>query len=385
MAKKFFVRSKVVKGVRWHIDYTVYNLENGSETRHRRDFSLNTIFDLKVRSEVARILCLHLEEFLLDSPAKRIAKTQHSETVLHAVEVALAQKLKLPRENSHRTYKSVTKAFKLWLEKEGLSKLPIKSFTRKYALAYWDLLTDGKKYAGTTLQNIKIHLAALWSEMINRELAEANPWSGIKPPPANEKMRRPFTQEERKAVAIEAEKTDYWLFRAILLQFYCYIRPVEITRLRFRDFDLEKGTVVVQAGNAKKWQKRTATIPEAVLHYFKDGRFDQYPGNYLVLSKFDRGKNNFMVAPGMVPIDHDRMYRRHRKLLLRLVKKGKLKDITGLTWYSWKDTGISLHTRKTSPVATKDQAGHKDLSITSLYYHPEEINPEYRKLPNDLF
>lgn len=40
--------------------------------------------------------------------------------------------------------------------------------------------------------------------------------------------------------------------------------------------------------------------------------------------------------------------------------------------------------RKTSPLATKDQAGHADLSITSVYYHPDPVNPEYRNLENDL-
>jgi len=70
---------------------------------------------------------------------------------------------------------------------------------------------------------------------------------------------------------------------------------------------------------------------------------------------------------------------------VRLKKRGQLKDITGLHWYSWKDTGISLHTRNTSPVATKDQAGHTDLSTTSLYYTPAEVNAEYRDLKNDLF
>ena len=85
-----------------------------------------------------------------------------------------------------------------------------------------------------------------------------------------------------------------------------------------------------------------------------------------------------------MPVDDDRMYRRHRKLLEKLENAGKLTSIEGLCWYSWKDTGISKHTRKTSPVATKDQVGHTNLAVTSLYYHPEEINQEYRELANDL-
>ena len=40
--------------------------------------------------------------------------------------------------------------------------------------------------------------------------------------------------------------------------------------------------------------------------------------------------------------------------------------------------------QRTSPVATKDQAGHTNLSVTSLYYHPEEINQEYQNLSHDL-
>jgi len=59
-------------------------------------------------------------------------------------------------------------------------------------------------------------------------------------------------------------------------------------------------------------------------------------------------------------------------------------DIEGLTWYSWKDTGISMHARKTGPMATKDQAGHRNLAMTSIYYHAAETNPEYMILDNDL-
>lgn len=384
MAKKIFVRARVIKGVRWCIDYTVFDRENGTETRHRHNFSLNSIPSIEVRSEVARILCEHLEAFVCAAPEKAIAKTAPPVTLRQAVTMALGEKFKLPRKNSHRSYKSVSKALLSWCDAQHLSNEPVKHFTKKNARSYWDYLTDRRQYRNVTLQNIRIHLGALWAEMISREVVDVNPWPAIKVGPAEEKHRRPFTDVERITVATEAEKTDYWLFRAILLQFYCYIRPVEITRLKFKDFDLGRGIVVVQSGNAKKWKKRVATIPASVLHYFRDGRFDKYPANFYVLGKFDRGKQNYMVEPCTVPVDDDRMYRRHRKLLEKLENAGKLTSIEGLCWYSWKDTGISKHTRKTSPVATKDQAGHTNLAVTSLYYHPEEINQEYRELANDL-
>lgn len=92
------------------------------------------------------------------------------------------------------------------------------------------------------------------------------------------------------------------------------------------------------------------------------------------------------MQPAALPIDEERPYKRHARVLIRLKNDGRLTgDISGLTWYSWKDTGISMHTRRTSPVATKDQAGHTDLSVTSLYYHVEETNREYQALENDLY
>ena len=72
-------------------------------------------------------------------------------------------------------------------------------------------------------------------------------------------------------------------------------------------------------------------------------------------------------------------------MMKRLHEEGKLQgDLTGLCWYSWKDTGMSLHARKTGPLPTKDQAGHRSLAMTSIYYHADEANPEYRNLEDDL-
>ncbi len=79
------------------------------------------------------------------------------------------------------------------------------------------------------------------------------------------------------------------------------------------------------------------------------------------------------------------MYRRHDRYLQRLKEEGQLKNTDGLTWYSWKDTGISLHARRTTALSTRDQAGHKDFDITLVYYESEQVNAEYKALPNDLF
>jgi len=384
MAKKTFVsRARLVKGARWYIDYVRFDTETGIETRHRQEFDLNDIEDLRIREEVGERLAKYLQQFIYDKkkiPADAPARL----TVAQAVEQVRVLKMALPRKNSRKTYRAICKKLLTWCERMQYGGLPINEFSRKHCRAFWQGLVGSGDYCGRTLNNYLVCLRTVWNVLIEDEIITENPWSRIKPERVGEKKRRPFADQERAIVAAEIERCDYWLFRGVLLQFFCYIRPVELLRLKFKDFDLARGLVTVQSTEAKSWKKRVSTIPKSVLHYFTDGCFEKYPANLFVFGRVPIKPGVWELCPGHEAISDTRLYKRHRKVLERLKEEGKLNDIGGLSWYSWKDTGISMHTRKTSPVATKDQAGHADLSITSVYYHSEPVNLEYRGLENDL-
>lgn len=379
MAKKTFLHSaRVVKGARWYIDFQRFDPETGESKRSRKDFDLNDIADIAVRTAVADILCRHLEYFA--PVATGPVKEEKRETVAEALALALAVKLKTPRKNTHRGYKSITGTFSEWLKARHYAELQVDAFTVKHAQAFFDYLVQRKAYRGRTLNNYLLHLRALWSELVSREIAPKNVFQSVKPARQEEKLRRPFTDEERRVVAAYIRDNDYWLFRALLLQYYCFIRPVEIARLRFKSFDLAKGTVKVESFEAKTWKTRYATIPKDVLRYFVDGTFEVQPANYYMLGSID-GKT---VGPAPKPAHENRAYRRHANALKKLKASGALKDITGLTWYSWKDTGITAHARHTSPLSTRDQAGHTDFDVTLIYYHNNTVNQEYLNLPDNL-
>lgn len=382
MAQKIFVsKARVVKGAKWYLDYTRFDVSTGKETRHRRDFDLNEIENEQVREEVAKILCRYLDSFIAMSPAVSPQPAiPAGETVQRAVAAMLQVKLASPRKNTHRGYKSISKTFLEWAREKNLATSPVSEFSKKNARAFFDWLTTTRTYRAATINNYMIHLRALWFEMIDREMVDKNPWSTIKPARKQEKLRRIFTDVERRIVAAEVERTDYWMFRALLLQYYCYIRPAEMIRLRFKNFDLGRGVVCIEEAQAKKWKKRYATLPASVMHYFRDGRFDQYPANYFIF-----GLEDGVGRPSATtPVGDNRMYKRHKAILQKLKASGALGDITGLHWYSWKDTGISRHTGQTSPIGTRNQAGHDDVSTTLIYYHKDEVNREYQALPNDL-
>lgn len=96
-------------------------------------------------------------------------------------------------------------------------------------------------------------------------------------------------------------------------------------------------------------------------------------------------RDGYQLRPATKPASKSVAYRRHQKILKELKASGVLSNIEGLTWYSWKDTGITEHARKTSPLATRDQAGHEDFDMTLTYYQREQVNTEYQAMENDLF
>lgn len=383
MAKKTFVvsRAHLVTGARWYVDFTTVDLQTGTETRRRQDFDLNSIENLEVRREVGERLVKYLSVILDARANAQPIRTPNPEpptpALRDALHIVIQVKTSGPRKNTHKTYRSIGGIFLAWTEQRRYASLPLSEFGKKHAMAFFDHLRTRKKYRGCTLNNYLTALRMLWGEMVDRDMCQGNPWKTIKPAREEEKLRRPFTPEERVLVAGEIKKTDYWLFRGLLLQFFCYVRPVELCRLRFKNFQLEKGLLKLESYQTKTWVTRWATLPAAIMPYFQDGVFDQQPGNYFVFGRY--------MMPGMQSTTENRMYKRHRAILERLRDDGRLGPLDGLTWYSWKDTGISMHSRRTSLLSTKDQAGHTSTDMTLIYYKSEQVNSEYARLENDLF
>lgn len=388
MAKKIFVpRAHVVKGERWQIDYLVHDPDTGRESRHRNEFGLNDV-PVEIREHVANCLIRCVEKVLrgIHRPTSTTIGAKESAMPLaEAVEFALKIKTTGPRENTHKGYKSVCRYLLHWIDARSYTRMPVDEFGKRQARAFFDWYTTRKPLRGVTINNRLTHLRALWSELVDRDICRENPWKSIKPAREEEKKRRAFSPEERRMVAAEIERLDYWLFRGVLLQYYCYIRPEELRRLKFRAFDFARGLVKVESFEAKKWKTRWATIPRSVLPYFLDGRFETYAANLFVFGMAGSRQEGCRLEPGNRAASKSVAYRRHKRILEQLKSAGKLTTLDGLTWYSWKDTGISEHARKTSPLATRDQAGHGDFDMTLRYYEAEKVNSEYSGLDDDLF
>lgn len=382
MRKKFFASfdpPRVVKASdRWYISFYAVD-ESGQRKHYRPTFNLNRIIDLRIRQQRANELCEKLTWWMaagkvpekFDERKVKLTETaQEGMKIMEALELGLNIKCRSDRQDSQKTYRSHIGILMQYLQKNGLEAMPITIFGRVEAVAFLDYrLSQG--ISNTTYNNARTILRAIWGELQERDIVKENPWSQTKAKECEEKNRRNFTADEARAVFGYIKRHDVLLLYAIILEYCCYIRPAELRRLRMSDIVLDQGIVIVRKAVAKTRRERIATIPALFLPLFDRGFFDQFPASWYL---FGEG-----WKPSSKQTGKDRMYRRHKQVLDRLHAGGQLKNIDGLSLYSWKDTGITDALEQMPLLTVQDQAGHASPGMTLRYRHKSRINDKMRK------
>jgi integrase len=182
-----------------------------------------------------------------------------------------------------------------------------------------------------------------------------------------EKKRRAFSKQEARIVIKAIRKDSQLLFYGLLFEYCCFLRPSEIVKLTGGDIDIDQGIITIPSSKGKTKKTRYATIPNAFLDYFDKSFFKKIPRHAYI---FGAG---FIPAQSK-PCNNNTMGKRHKRILERLKNEGILKDISGLQWYSWKDTGITDALENVAILAVQDQAGHHSPEMTLKYRHKKKIN-----------
>ncbi len=370
---------------RWYILFYAPN-EKGERTRYRPTFNLNRINDIDLRRERGNELVAKMRWWLVNGqdpwrfderlipPLDQKEENLLPETnILEAFEVARSVKANSDRADTNKNYNSVFNLFTAFLKHKKWHRMSIKQFSRRHAIAYMDHCVVDRKVGAFTYNNNIVLLRAMIYALIEREYyLHENPFSKIRMKKLPKKQRRNFTHREAKIVIHEIRKSEPLLFIALLLEYCCFARPAEIRQLRFSDISIDQGIVFINGKKGKTKEDRSLTIPNEFLPYFSDVFFSAYPSNYYIFG------NGFHPHPSK-PCGISTMSKKHRKILIRLQAKGKLKDITGLQWYSWKDTGITDALEDLPLLAVQDQAGHSRPEMTLRYRHKKVINRQIQE------
>jgi integrase len=393
MNKKFlpaYTPARVVRARdRWYICYYAPTEESDEPTRYRFTFNLNRIKDLQIRKTRAEDLVKKINWWLgrgfrpwafderkvpfdfdqgNDKPGNKLGDTN----VIDALEFIREVKAKTGAKDTARSYRSHVNLLIEFLQAKKYDRLCIADFSKNLAMSYMDYRAIVKKVSNTTYNNTITNLRVMFYALKDREYIAENPFKDIPKKKRVAKTRRPFSDQEARKVITRIKKESTLLFYALLFEYACFIRPEEVRNLRFQDVDLRNGIVTLR-NHRKTDTNRFKTIPDDFLCFFNQEYFNHYPGHYFIFGKT-------LKPHPSIPCGKSSLYRKHRKVLDDMYKTGALDDLTGLTFYSWKDTGITYALQEMKILAVQDQAGHTTPQMTLRYREKPKVNKEIKEM-----
>lgn len=373
-----YIPPRIVKGAEgWWILWYETNPATGKLERFRKTFSLNRIQNKATRSDRARVILQEIAQRLAaggyiyggHQPAG-----QPYTPVKDALEAALQIKMHSNSSDTRNTYRSTGQIFRKWLEDEKIDTWPVVRFTRREAIAFLDYVRLRRGVGERTYNNYLICLKAIFNTLKDRDYIQANPFDQVKKLRIPKKRRRNFSPEERRAVAAWIAANDPGLFLAVLLSYYCFIRPNEMRQMQIGCIDLASKVIRLPASITKTKIDRVVTLPDSIAPLLLD--LEKYPPGLCV---FSTG-----LKPGRTPAGKNAFNKAHREALERLFASGAIKDIGGLSFYSWKDSGLTDMSENISLLDLMKQAGHHDPKITMKYIH-ERPAEKIRRIKRKIF
>lgn len=359
--------ARLVKGKRWQIVYYQTNPLTQQRERHRETHNLNRIKNKRVRKVKAMELINKINSKLpygypYDSVEASATLSLKLTPVPKALDFALNLKLaSLNRKSSEKGYRGKVNFLKKFIAVKGLEKLHIGAWNGVHTKDFLSYLTIHKKPAPSTYNDYLLQIKGLFDILKEHFYIETNFFEGLKKRKVvpvkitnryNESARRAFIKEVRAA-------DDEWFLMAIALQYYFFIRPVEISRMKVGNIDFKNSVVELPSTDHKTYKSRYLKIPKVALQLFPEKLKKKKKEWYLLGSG---------IKPGSTQIDKNGFYRRNKKYLNLIKAKGH--DITGLTFYSWKNTGGWDMERKNDGVNifdVQERMGHNDVNVTKRY------------------
>lgn len=359
------------------IEFYAYDPEEGKLRRKR--IKLNRIKGVANRRAYARKVIMRLTDQLNNGWNPWIAKNTADlitfEEAMMRYESHVEKMLASGyfRKETYDGYKSNIKILREFIYRKRPCYY-VYQFDRKFCNEFLDYVFIDRDNGAQTRNNYLNFLRVFSGFLVEKGYLHSKPTDGIAP------ISKRLYKKQRECIPLEVvgkiaeycmDKEPDFLFACYLL-YYCFIRPVEMTRLRVRDFNIKECTLTIPGECSKNKKTQTVTLPKKVLLYGIERGVFSAPSDYFIFS--------YRLKPGRTEIDpkHFRDHWENVRKALNLKKEWK--------FYSLKDTGITeMLDDKMATIAVRDQARHSSLAITDIYTrHRSKANNEIVDLDGSL-
>lgn len=255
-----------------YIEFYAYDPEQGKMRRKR--IKLNRIKGLTNRRTYARQVIKRLADQLNKGWNPWIAKDTSDlmtfEDAASRYEIHIEKMLSNGyfRKETYDGYKSYLKIMREYI----LKKRPtyyVYQFDRSFCVDFLDYVFIERDNGAQTRNNYLNFLRVFSGFLVEKGYLKSKPTDGISP------ISKRLYKKERECIPLDVvariadycrEKEPDFLFACYLL-YYCFIRPVEMTRLKVRHFNLKNCTLTIPGELSKNKKTQTVTLPKKVIQY----------------------------------------------------------------------------------------------------------------------
>lgn len=276
-------------------------------------------------------------------------------TVSDAFTLGARVKMDAGRIRTQERYRNFLNIFHLWLGTTPWGHLPIAEFGKAHVYAFMDWLKQERRVGNRTRNNYAEDIRAVLYALREREIIPDNPARGIKMLPTQSRSHVAFTESQQEQLEVWLKENDPRLFQYTRFIYFCFLRPVEILRLRAKHIDLRSRIIMVRSEVAKNRKQQAIVIPKPMVPVLESMSLENLSGETYLFSK--------KLQPGAVEIVRNRISERHKKALEQSgLYNGEL------TMYSWKHTGVCNAYRAGMDIKTlQNHLRHHSLSETEIY------------------
>ncbi|TQI69142.1 phage integrase family protein [Gramella sp. Hel_I_59] len=262
-------KPSVAPGQYWYVYFWWRkNPEGPFDYQPRFKRNLNYLKTVKERKAAGNLMAEQYHEALKkgwNPETKSISGSSRRKKIVSlkdALQYAFDIKKKGKSQPTVDGYKFHLDRFNEWSSTNGISGMDVKQFGIDHFYEFWDWLRfeyikdDKQPLSGTSINNHKRSLSALFSTMKNERLINDNFIIGIPLEDEDPQNNKAFTPEELVKVIKTLSSDDPYMIPIVQLIFYALLRPREVLRLRIQDLNTEDWLLEVKTKTESRSRRR---------------------------------------------------------------------------------------------------------------------------------
>ena len=269
---------------------------------------------------------------------------------------------KVMAEKTKIDYFSRLKILEDFLEDRNSQNLKVFQFNLTCMTDFLDYILLDRDASSKTRNNYRTWLSAFNSWLVQKQYLQQNVVPDIPILPERVKFREALPEHALVQLSKFLTIHDRRFLLACMMEYYTFIRPTELTKIRIRDISVERQTVFVSSSISKNRKDGMVALNDKVLKLMID------------LAVFNHPSSDYLFGREFVPSREKAESRIFRERFNAVRRELGFPDC--YQFYSLKDSGIRDPANDQGIVVAKDQARHSDISVTNKYLvgHDRQVN-----------